>query len=160
MWARSARLWSLSCRQMKVIFQVCVSSDNVAGLLPQHDAHMRVTLNHSGPLSRAHLQVVPTHVARAGVKHSTAVTAADSPRASLDGEGEPAAAVVAAEPESLLPRVDLGPQLGEAFAKQMDSVNWKERNAAMESVEEMIRGAGGRITPNVGELVQCLKVSL
>lgn len=65
-----------------------------------------------------------------------------------------------AEAEPLLPRLDLSPQLGEAFAKQLDSANWKERNAAMEAVEEMIRGTGGGITPNIGELAQGLKVSV
>lgn len=37
------------------------------------------------------------------------------------------------------------------------SANWKERNAALEEVEEMLRAAGGRIQPPPGDLISALK---
>jgi hypothetical protein len=38
------------------------------------------------------------------------------------------------------------------------SANWKERNAALEELEGLLRAAGGRIQPPPGELVGALKV--
>ena len=46
----------------------------------------------------------------------------------------------------------------QAFAKRLDHTNWKERNAALEALEEIIRAAGGRITPSLGEAVPALRV--
>ena len=39
------------------------------------------------------------------------------------------------------------------------SANWKERNAALEEVEEMLRAAGGRIQAPPGDLISALKAS-
>ena len=37
-------------------------------------------------------------------------------------------------------------------------LQWKERNAAVTAVENVLAGAGGRIQPNVGDLLPALKV--
>lgn len=50
-------------------------------------------------------------------------------------------------------------QLGEPFMHKLNSDNWKERNAAMEAVDQMIRSVGGRILPTVGDLMLGLKVT-
>ncbi len=46
----------------------------------------------------------------------------------------------------------------QALAKRLDHANWKERNAALEAMEEMVKAAGGRITPSLGEVMPALKV--
>ncbi len=46
----------------------------------------------------------------------------------------------------------------QAFAKRLDHTNWKERNAALEALEEMVKAAGSRITPSLGEALPALKV--
>ena len=46
----------------------------------------------------------------------------------------------------------------QALAKRLDHANWKERNAALEAMEEMIKAAGGRITASLGEVMPALKV--
>lgn len=37
-------------------------------------------------------------------------------------------------------------------------LQWKERNAAVSSVEAVLAGAGGRIEPTVNDLLSALKV--
>jgi len=50
------------------------------------------------------------------------------------------------------------PKRLQALAKRLDHANWKERNAALEAMEEMVKAAGGRITPSLGEVMPALKV--
>ncbi len=40
------------------------------------------------------------------------------------------------------------------------SAKWQERNAALEEVDGILRGAGGRVQPGVGNLIPLLKVHL
>ncbi len=42
----------------------------------------------------------------------------------------------------------------------IDSAVWKERNAAVSEVEEILVAAGNRIQPNLGDLIPALKVTL
>ena len=38
------------------------------------------------------------------------------------------------------------------------SAKWNERSAALEEVSSILRGAGGHVQPNVGNLISLLKV--
>ena len=42
----------------------------------------------------------------------------------------------------------------------MGILQWKERNAAVTALEAVLQGAGGRIQPNVGDLLPALKVRI
>ena len=42
----------------------------------------------------------------------------------------------------------------------LGSATWKHRNAAVEAVEGIVAGAGGRITPATGGLLPALKVGM
>ena len=157
-------------------------------------------------------QVIATRTVRGGAKLRAATAA---PGAADVNETEDAPEAVF-DPDALLPRADIGPQLNEvrpaadcldlltfcdvslsscglfdrsagatvtskatavrcvlscdavcmtfaspplqAFAKRLDHSSWKERNAALEALEEMVKAAGGRITQNLGEAVPALKV--
>lgn len=72
-------------------------------------------------------------------------------------DDEPAAAF---DPDALLPRTDISTQLSSKLVANIGSSNWKERNAALEEVEEIMKSAGGRIQPSVGDLMPALKVWL
>lgn len=43
--------------------------------------------------------------------------------------------------------------------KKLGSANWKERSAALDAVAAAVQGAGGRITPSLGDLMGGLKVT-
>ena len=73
-----------------------------------------------------------------------------------DEDDEPAAAF---DPDALLPRTDISSQISSKLIGNLGSANWKERNAALDEVEEIVRFAGGRIQPAVGDLMPALKVS-
>jgi len=73
-----------------------------------------------------------------------------------DEDDEPAAPF---DPDALLPRIDISSQITSKLVANMGSANWKERNAALDEVEEIIKAAGGRIQPSVGDLMSALKVS-
>ena len=73
-----------------------------------------------------------------------------------DEDDEPAAPF---DPDALLPRTDISSQITSKLVANMGSANWKERNAALDEVEEIIKAAGGRIQPSVGDLMPALKVS-
>ena len=38
------------------------------------------------------------------------------------------------------------------------SAKWNERSAALEEVSSILRGAGGHVQPNIGNLISLLKV--
>ncbi|KAL0039701.1 hypothetical protein WJX77_005628 [Trebouxia sp. C0004] len=71
-----------------------------------------------------------------------------------DEDDEPAAPF---DPDALLPRIDISSQITSKLVANMGSANWKERNAALDEVEEIIKAAGGRIQPSVGDLMSALK---
>ena len=73
-----------------------------------------------------------------------------------DEDEEPAAPF---DPDALLPRTDISNQITSKLVTNIGSANWKERNAALDDVEEIIRAAGGRIQPTIGDLMPALKVS-
>ena len=70
-------------------------------------------------------------------------------------DDEPPAAF---DPDALLPRTDISNQIPSKLIANLSSANWKERNAALDEVEEIIKSAGGRIQPAVGDLMPALKV--
>ena len=72
-----------------------------------------------------------------------------------DEDDEPAAPF---DPDALLPRADISSQITSKLVANMGSANWKERNAALDEVEEIIKAAGGRIQSSVGDLMSALKV--
>ena len=99
------------------------------------------------------LQVVPARMVRRvgrGQKQQTGSTAAAGPAEAA--EDIPAAF----DPDELLPRTDISGHI----TSSLGSANWKERNAAVEEFEEILKAAGSRIQPNVGDLMPALKVSL
>lgn len=51
--------------------------------------------------------------------------------------------------EDLLPRKDISSALGDSLINKVSSPNWKERNAALDEIEALLKEAGGRITANV-----------
>ena len=62
------------------------------------------------------------------------------------------------DPDELLPRADISGHITGKLVTSLGSVNWKERNAAVEEVEEILKAAGGRIQPSLGDLMPALKV--
>lgn len=74
----------------------------------------------------------------------------------VDDDDEPPADF---DPDALLPRTDISNQISTKLVANLSSANWKERNAALDEVEEIIKSAGGRIQPTVGDLMPALKVS-
>lgn len=51
--------------------------------------------------------------------------------------------------EDLLPRADISGALTPSLIGRISNANWKERNAAMEEIEGILREAGGRIQPDL-----------
>ncbi|PRW20522.1 microtubule associated isoform A [Chlorella sorokiniana] len=108
-------------------------------------------------------QVVPTRKVRSKKKGGAAAAAA--------GAGGGAAAAVAAageeheeeeeggglNPDDLLPRTDISGGITPALLSMISSSNWKERNAGVDQVIQLLAEAAGRIQPNVGELFPALK---
>ena len=99
-------------------------------------------------------QVIPTRKVRKlgqvgkpmGGYSGTAVEEDDEPPTAFD-------------PDALLPRTDISSQISLKLIANLGSANWKERNAALDEVEEIIKSAGGRIQPTVGDLMPALKVN-
>ena len=75
--------------------------------------------------------------------------------ATADEHDEPAAAF---DPDALLPRTDISSHITSKLIANIGSANWKERNAALDEVQDIIKAAGGRIQPAVGDLMPALKV--
>ncbi|KAL3133794.1 hypothetical protein ABBQ32_008271 [Trebouxia sp. C0010 RCD-2024] len=71
-----------------------------------------------------------------------------------DDDDEPPAAF---DPDALLPRTDISSQISSKLVANLSSANWKERNAALDEVDDIIKSAGGRIEPTVGDLMPALK---
>lgn len=76
--------------------------------------------------------------------------------AAADEHDEPAAPF---DPDALLPRTDISSQITSKLIANIGSANWKERNAALDEVQDIIKAAGGRIQPAVGDLMPALKVN-
>lgn len=72
-----------------------------------------------------------------------------------DDDDEPPAAF---DPDALLPRTDISSQISSKLVANLSSANWKERNAALDEVDDIIKSVGGRIQPTVGDLMPALKV--
>ena len=72
-----------------------------------------------------------------------------------DDEGEESAATdpvkLQLQQEALMPRTDIGPLITEAFIEQLGDKNWKERQAALERLDSILR-ENKFIEPNLGEL--------
>jgi len=78
---------------------------------------------------------------------SGANAGADSATATVgeeEGFDEPAASL-----EDLLPRTSIASSLTSALIGQISSSNWKERNSALEEIENLIKSAGNRIQPDI-----------
>lgn len=76
--------------------------------------------------------------------------------AAAEEDDEPPAAF---DPDALLPRTDISSVISSKLIANLGSANWKERNAVLDEVEEIIKSAGGRIQPTVGDLMPALKVN-
>lgn len=75
----------------------------------------------------------------------------------VDEEGsEPSPGAVSVD--DLLPRTSIAGAITLTLLSMLASSNWKERNTGIEQVDDLVRGAGGRIAPDLGELLPALKV--
>ncbi|KFM25421.1 Protein MOR1 [Auxenochlorella protothecoides] len=94
-------------------------------------------------------EVVPTrHVRRRGAAPMD-----------VDEEGsEPSPGAVSVD--DLLPRTSIAGAITLTLLSMLASSNWKERNTGIEQVDDLVRGAGGRIAPDLGELLPALKSRL
>lgn len=99
------------------------------------------------------MQVIPTRKVRKPGQASKPANGFKGMEAEADDEP-----VAAFDPDALLPRTDISSQISSKLVANIGSSNWKERNAALEEVEEIIKAAGGRIQPTVGDLMPALKV--
>lgn len=99
-------------------------------------------------------QVIPSRKVRKAGQAGKASAAAGAQAAAEDDEPE-----AAFDPDALLPRTDISSQITTKLVNSIGSANWKERNAALEEVEGIIKAAGSRIQPNVGDLMSALKVA-
>lgn len=101
-------------------------------------------------------QVVPTRTVRSKSKKAAAASggavaaAAEEPD---EEEGGPAEL----DPEDLLPRTDISGSITPSLLGMISSSNWKERNAGVDQVIQLLAEASQRIQPNVGELFPALK---
>lgn len=86
---------------------------------------------------------------------ATTAAAAEEEEEDEEDDDEPAAPV---DMDDLLPRTDISPLITTKLLTAMGSGNPKERMKAVDDLEEVLRGAGGRIQPNVGDLMPALKV--
>lgn len=100
------------------------------------------------------MQVIPSRRVRKAGQAGKPAGGYNGPAA--DDHEEPAAPL---DPDALLPRTDISSQITSKLVANIGSANWKERNAALDEVEEIIKAAGGRIQPTVGDLMPALKVS-
>jgi cytoskeleton-associated protein 5 len=67
----------------------------------------------------------------------------------VDGEEEGGSGGGGVSLEDLLPRADISAALAGGIVDRIGSANWKERNAALEDVEALLREAGGRVAPEL-----------
>ena len=73
----------------------------------------------------------------------------DDAAAAAGDDDDPVAAQL--KQEALLPRVDISEQLNDALVEQLNDKNWKERQAALEKLETLLRD-NKFIEPNLNEL--------
>ncbi|KAL6753732.1 armadillo-type protein [Haematococcus lacustris] len=59
--------------------------------------------------------------------------------------------------DELMPRADISAAFTPALLESLGGSNWKDRKQAMDNVEAAITSAGGRIQPQVGDLIAGLK---
>lgn len=62
--------------------------------------------------------------------------------------------------DDLLPRTDISGQVTAQLLGMIGSAQPKERMKGVDAVDELLRGVGGRIGPDVGDLLPALKVGL
>ncbi|KAL4854812.1 hypothetical protein ACK3TF_004509 [Chlorella vulgaris] len=103
-------------------------------------------------------EVVPTRKVRSKKKGGApAAAAAAEAEAGEEEDGEEDGVGGSLNPEDLLPRTDISASITPALLAMISSSNWKERNAGVDQVSQLLAEASQRIAPNVGELLQALK---
>lgn len=103
------------------------------------------------------LQYAPTRVVcKAAKASSVAVTAVAGTAAGRPGTRDAPAA--APSPDDLLPRTDISAQVTAQLLGMLGSAQPKERMKGVDAVDDLLKGAGGRIGPDVGDLLPALKV--
>ncbi|KAL6766815.1 TOG1 [Auxenochlorella protothecoides x Auxenochlorella symbiontica] len=105
-------------------------------------------------------EVVPTrHVRRRGAGAGAGTAAGGAAPMDVDeGGSEPSPGAVSVD--DLLPRTSIAGAITPTLLSMLASSNWKERNTGIEQVDDLVRGAGGRIAPDLGELLPALKSRL
>ena len=98
------------------------------------------------------IQVLPTRKVRKAGQAGKPAGGYNGPAADEDDDAP------AFDPDALLPRTDISSQISSKLIANLGSSNWKERNAALDEVEDIVKAAGGRIQPTVGDLMPALKV--
>ena len=99
-------------------------------------------------------QVVPSRKVRKAGQPGKASVGLSGQAAGNDDESD-----VPFDPDVLLPRTDISSQITSKLISDIGSANWKERNAALDDVESIIKSAGSRIQPSIGDLMSALKVT-
>ncbi|KAL4424717.1 hypothetical protein ABPG77_000060 [Micractinium sp. CCAP 211/92] len=105
-------------------------------------------------------QVVPTRTVRSkGTKAAVGSAGADvaAPGGDADEGEDEGAGPAELDPEDLLPRTDISGSITPSLLGMISSSNWKERNAGVDQVIQLLAEASQRIQPNVGELFPALK---
>lgn len=103
-------------------------------------------------------QVVPTRKVRGKKKAGAAAASAAAGQAAAAEEEDEEEGGGALNPDDLLPRTDISGSITPALLAMISSSNWKERNAGVDQVAQLLAEASQRIEPNVGELFPALKV--
>ncbi|KAG2440105.1 hypothetical protein HXX76_004219 [Chlamydomonas incerta] len=111
----------------------------------------------------------PTRISRAAVPaRGGAAGKASGGKGGTAGAGSAAAATGGGgggggggfDADDLLPRTDISGQITGELVGLLGSANWKERKAALDSIETILTQAGNRIQPQTGDLLPELKKRL
>ncbi|KAK9795603.1 hypothetical protein WJX73_007429 [Symbiochloris irregularis] len=103
-------------------------------------------------------QVVPTRQSRRPVAgRAPTGKGASTAKGAAAAAAEPPAPVSA---DDLLPRADISSSITPSLLASLNNAQWKERNLAVGSIENVLKGAGGRIQPTINELLSALKARL
>ena len=100
-------------------------------------------------------EVVPTRKVRSAKPKAAAAAGGGGATGGRADEEEEAAGPV--NVEDLLPRVDISGSITPMLLTMISSSNWKERNAGVDGVANILAEAGNRIAPGVGDLFGALK---
>lgn len=106
------------------------------------------------------LQVVPTRKVRSAKPAGGSAAGGAASKSGTCAGGAAQAEEAAFDPDELLPRADISASISAKLVANLNSANWKERNAGLAEVEDILKANGNRIQPALGDLMPALKVRL